>query len=194
MSDLHIAPEPDKSVVPAVLIALVVLAIVFAAVFYFNPRKISDLKVDKAVPFAPHTEFGTLQTGRTHGMKMVAPQSPTSEDDLYVIATVSMTDRLRIPLYLTGVTAHVVFADGSQADASMIPATDVKRLQTIFPKIEPLIGTPLPDLAEFDPGQTQTGTFVFGFPGRTADAWQQKRQASITLELRNQDAQTAPLP
>lgn len=194
MSDLHIAPEPEKSVIPAVLIAVLVLSIVGAAVFYFNPHKIADLSLVKAQTFAPHTEFGSLQTGRTNGMRMVGPAKTTSEDDLYVIATVSMTDRLRIPLFLTGATAHVVFGDGSQADSSMIPATDVKRLQTIFPAIEPMLGEPMPDLEQFDPNTAHAGTFVFGFPGKTAQDWQNKREATLTLELRNQDAQTVRLP
>jgi hypothetical protein len=194
MSDLKLAPEREKSVMPAVLIAVFVLAAIAAAVFYYNPHKVADLTAVKTVPFAPHTTYGALDATRSGGMKVLGTSETQGEDDLYLITTISMTDRLRIPIYLSSATAHVTFADGSQADASMIPASDVKRLQSIFPTIGPMIGNPLPDLAEFDPGQTQTGTFVFGFPGRTAQSWQTKKQASLTLELRNQDPQTINLP
>lgn len=193
MSDLQIVPEREKSVLPAVLIALLVLAGVAVAIFYLNPRKVADLSVVNTQIFAPHTEFGSLQTGRTNGMKVLGDSATSGEDDLYVVVKISMTDRLRLPLFLTGATAHVVFADGSQVDSSMIPSSDVKRLQTIFPSIEPLVGDPIPDLEQFDPGQTRVGTFVFGFAGQTAQAWQGKRKATLTLELRNQEPQTVPI-
>lgn len=193
MSDLQIVPEREKSVLPAVLIALLVLAIIAVAVFYFNPHKVAEVTVQQTQIYAPHTEYAQLKTKNTGNMRVVGPDATSSEDNLYVVATVNVTDRLRLPIFVNGVTAHVVFADGSQVDSEAIPAGDVKRLQTIFPGIAPMIGQPLEDMAQFDPGKVQTGTYVFGFAGQTAQAWQSKRSASITLELRNQEPQTVPM-
>ncbi len=193
MSDLQIVPEREKSVIPAVLIALLVLALIAVAVFYLNPHKVADVTVQQTQIYAPHTEYSQLKTKNSGNMRVIGPDVSSSEDNLYVVATVNVTDRLRLPIFVNGVTAHVVFADGSQVDSAAIPANDVKRLQTIFPAMQPILGDPIEDLAQFDPGKAITGTYVFGFAGQTAQAWQSKRSATITLELRNQEAQTVPM-
>ena len=193
MADLQLAPPPEKSVVPAALIAVLVLAVIAAAVFWFNPHKVADLRVTQVQTFAPHTENKALTGGKTGGMRVLNGLAFTAEDDLYVVATVSFTDRLRIPLYLTGALADVTFADGTQAQAHMMAPGDVQRLGMIFPAITPLAVKPIADDEEIDPGVTRVGTIVLPFPGKAADAWKTKRSATLTLELRNQDGQTAPM-
>ena len=194
MDDLQIAPPREKSVLPAILIATLVLAAIGAAIFYFNPHKTAELSVLDVHTFAPHTELGALQSERSHDMRVLGAATASSEDDLYVVATVSLADKLRMPLFFEGGTAQVTFADGTEANARMIPATDVKRLGTIFPDITPMIRNPITDGEQIDPGQTRVGTLVLGFPGRTADAWQKKQNATLTMELRNQEPQTTRLP
>ena len=195
MADLQLAPAPERSALPAVLIALVVLAAIAAAVFYFNPHKTADLTVSQTQTFAPHTELAAMKGAAAHGMRVLGEAGAGGEDNLYVVATVNLTDRLRLPLFVSGATAHIVFGDGSQADVRTIAASDLKRLQTIFPPLTPLTTHPIADGDEIDPGQTKTGTLVLLFPGRTADAWKTKKPGStVTVELRNQGPQTAPLP
>ena len=195
MADLQFAPPRERSVLPAILIALAVLAIAAFAVFYFNPHKVADLKVEGVQLYAPHIETQQLQTGRdAGGMRVLNGQQTVAEDDLYVVATVSFTDRLRIPLYLMGATAVVTFADGSQIQTRILPVSDVERLSKIFPAIAPLAINPIADDEQIDPGKTRTGTMVLPIPGRDAAAWQSKREAVLTIELRNQGAQTVRLP
>ena len=195
MSDLQIAPARERSVLPAILVALLVLGIVGFAVFYFNPHKVADLRVTEVQTFAPHTETKALEMGRSAGgMKVLGNSQVTAEDDLYVVATVNFTDHLRLPIYLTGGTALVTFADGSQAQARMLPVSDVKRLTAIFPALAPLVANPVGDDEEIDPEKTRTGSIVLPFPGRDAAAWKSKRDAVLTFELRNQGAQIARLP
>ena len=196
MSDLQIAPPPERSVIPAVLIALLVLAAIAAAVFYFNPHKVADLKVTSVQTFAPHTEMKGLTPDPGKGNMRVLNGTiyTAAEDDLYLVTTVSFTDRLRIPIYLEGAFADVTFADGSQAQAHMLSVKDVQRLGAIFPTVATLSPNPIADDAEIDPGASLTGTLVLAFPGRTADAWSKKRSGTLTLELRNQEPQTARLP
>ncbi len=195
MADLQIAPAPERSALPAVLIALVILAAIAAGVFYFNPHKTADLAVAETQTFAPHTEMTAMKGAQAHGMRVIGGVGAGSEDNLYVVATVNLTDRLRLPIFVSGATAHVAFADGSQADVRTIAASDLKRLQTIFPALAPLTANPIADGDEVDPSQTKTGTLVLLFPGRTADAWKTKKPGStVTIELRNQGPQTAPLP
>ena len=195
MDELQIAPPREKSVVPAVLIALLVLAAIAWAIFYFNPHKTADLRVTKVQTFAPHTEVkGLTPDAAKGGMRVLRNDVVTAEDDLYVVATVSFTDKLRIPIYLLGAAADVTFPDGTQTETHMMSVNDVKRLGQIFPEIAPMAGQPIADDEEIDPGKTREGTFVLPFPGRTAEDWNKKRSGTLTLELRNQDPQTARLP
>ena len=53
---------------------------------------------------------------------------------------------------------------------------------------------PIEDTDEVDPKTVRVGQVVFPFPGHTAEDWKKKREASLTLQLRNQEPQTTPLP
>lgn len=195
MSDLQLAPARDRSVLPALLIALLVLAVVAWAVFYFNPHKVSELKVTEVKTFAPQTQMGELAPAAHSNMRVIHNKSSyTAENDLYVVATVSITDKLRLPIFLNGANVDVTFADGSQVQTHMLALSDVKRLSTIFPAITPLAGNPLADDEEIAPGSTRVGTIVLPFPSRNAEAWSSKRNATLTVVLRNQEPQTTRLP
>ena len=194
MAELRLAPARERSVVPALLFALLVLSAIAAAVFWFSPHRVADLHVMDVQTFAPHTETKSLGASMQGGMRVLDGASTTGEDNLYLVATVNFTDRLRIPIYLTGVVAQVTFADGTQAEARMISAPDLQRLGGIFPALAPLAGNPILDGDEIDPGTTRVGTVVLPFPGRTTAAWKAKRNATITIDLRNQGPQSAPLP
>ena len=197
MADLQIAPPRPRSVLPAILMALVVFAIVAWAVFRFNPDHVADLKVTQVQTFAPHTEIKALETtGKMHGnMRVLSKNTATSgEDDLYVIVNASLTDRLRLPLFLEGTEVHVTLADGSQLEPRIIFGDTLKRLESIFPALTPMIGNPLALDDQVDPGQTRTGSIVLLMPGVPADTWAKKRTASLTVLLRNQGPQTAKLP
>lgn len=195
MADLQIAPARERSVLPAILIALALLCVAAFAVFYFNPHKVADLTVSGVQTFAPRTEMGELQTGRgPGGMRVLNGKQTVAEDDLYVVAMVSLADKLRIPIYLEGATALVTFADGAQVQTRILPVSDVERLGKIFPAIAPLAVNPIGDDEEIDPGKTRSGTMVLPIPGRDAAAWQSKKEAVLTISLRNQGPQTARLP
>ena len=195
MADLQLAPTRERSVVPAVLIAVVALSAIAAAVFWFNPHRVADLQVTAVQTFAPHTELKALaERAKPGGMRVLDGASSTSEDDLYLVATVSLADRLRLPIYLSGVTAKATFSDGTQAQARALAAPDLQRIEAIFPALAPLASSPIQDDEEIDPGKTRVGTVVLLFPGRSAEVWKSKRDATLTVELRNQEPQTSRLP
>lgn len=195
MAELKIAPARDSSNLGALLLAVVVLAAAAAAIFYFNPHRVADFKVVAVEPYAPQTTFGRMDGATGNGTHVLDAPTSSTEDDLYVIAKVSITDKLRLPLYITGATARVTFADGTTAEANLLSAIDYKRLEVIFPAIaEHAPAAPITDGDVVAPGQTRVGTLLLPFPGRTADAWQSKSKAVLTLELRNQKPLTAVLP
>ena len=194
MAALQIAPERPSSNAPAFLLALVLLAAAAAAIFYFNPHKVAELKVTHVDPYAPHTTFGALDGPVGNGLHVLGSPTSSSEDDLYVIATVSLTDKLRLPLFISGALAHVTFDDGTVVDANLLSGADLKRLEVIFPDIRKHAISPISDGDQVNPGQTLTGTLVLPFPGQNATAWRQKKAALLTIDLRNQGPQKVTLP
>ena len=194
MAELHVAPVRSTSSAPAIVAAVLILAAVAAAIFYFNPHKVAELKVTAVETYAPRTTFNSLDTPAPNGMHVLDAPTSSSEDNLYVIANVSLTDKLRLPLFISGAIAHVTLADGSQLEANLLSSSDLKRLEVIFPDITKRAANPIFDGDEVTPGHTRVGTLVLPFPGQTADAWGAKKVASLTIELRNQEPQTTALP
>lgn len=194
MASLQIAPPRQSSSAPAALISLLLLIAVAAALFYFNPHKVAELHVTSSDTYAPHTTFNNLDAPAPGGMHVLGTPTTTTEDNLYVIAKVSLTDKLRLPIFITGATARVTMADGTHFEANLLSSTDLKRLEVIFPDITQHAANPIFDGDEVAPGQTRTGSIVLPFPGQTADAWHEKKNATLTIQLRNQEPQTTSLP
>ncbi len=195
MADLQIAPPRPRSILPAILIAVLVLAAVAWAVFHFSPDRVADLKVTTVQTFTPHTTMGSLQSKVRGNMRVLNESTADAgEDDVYVVATVSITDRLRIPIFLEGTQAHVTLADGQQLEPRVIFGDTLKRLASIFPALAPKVANPLALDDQVDPGQTRTGTVVFLLPGVTPDLWAKRKAASVSVLLRNQKPQTTNLP
>src|ERR1700748_3777638 len=121
------ASSSDRGPLTAVIIAFVVLAIITAAGFLLNPHKTAELSVSKVDLFAPHTQFDASK-----GSMKVLGETAQSEDDLYVVPHVSITDKLRLPLFLFGWTATVTLADGSTQDAPVVTPQQLPRLHHIF--------------------------------------------------------------
>lgn len=181
----------ERGPLTAVVIAFVVLALIAAAVFLFNPHKVAEVSVSKVDLFSPHTQFAASPGS---GSMKVLGETAQSEDDLYVVAHTSFNNKLRIPVFLFGWTATVTFADGTTQDATIVPAQQLARLGQMFPQLPPLISNPFHDGDEIAPNTTATGDFVLLFPNTTQDQWNKKRSAAMTIELRNQEAQTVKLP
>ena len=195
MADLQIAPARQSNSAPALILSFLALAAVAAAIFYFNPHKVSELKVTSVDTYTPHTTFGALDGPTpTNGMHVLGTPTTSTETNLYVIAHVSMTDKLRLPIFISGAIAHATLADGTQLESNLLSAVDLKRLEVIFPDIGKHAADPITDGDEIAPGQTRIGTLVLPFPGQTADVWQSKKIATLTLDLRNQGPQTTALP
>jgi hypothetical protein len=187
--DLKLAPEPDHGVMPAISIAVLILIIVAVVVFLANPRETAALKLDSVNLFSPHTEFkNDASIPKEVGL------ANASEDDLYVVVSVSMTNKLRIPVYITSTTMTLTSADGSAEEATGVSPHYFERLSTTFPPLASSLQKPFYDGDDIQPGATRSGGILLLFPGMTEEAWHKKKSAILTINLRNQSAQTIQLP
>jgi hypothetical protein len=181
-------PEPGhplrKFIVAGIVMALVAVALVF-----LTPRKTAELTILKVEPFAPHTEFKAAP-----GAMHVLGTAPAAEDDLYIVATVRITDKLRLPIFLNGYTAALINPDGTQLNATAIAPRDLARLEETFPALTPMAQHPLDDKTPIPPGETREGTIVLQFPGLSATAWSGRKSASLTIDLTHQGPQTIDFP
>jgi hypothetical protein len=188
-TDLQLAPEPEARILPAMGISLLVLIVVGAAVFYFNPRGTAKISIDRVEIFAPHTVFKG-----TPGTIHVLGTSAGAEDDLYVVVNLTITDELRLPLFINNATITVTQADGSDIEATSVSSTYYPRLQKTFPKLAPLLTTPFVQGDEIAPSATKTGTFLVLFPGSTEETWRSRKAAKLSLNLVHQVPQIINLP
>lgn len=189
MPDLKLAHEPERSPIRAVLIAAASLIAVAAAIFLFTPRKTAETTVQKVDLFAPHTAFAEIAGKGPH----VIGAAASSEDDLYVVVTLQITDKLHLPIFLTGETATLILNDNTAAQPSIITQNDFTRLSGIFPRLA-TFGKPFNDTDAIQPGTTRQGTVILLFPGLTEADWQKKKSATLTYTLAHQSPQTITLP
>jgi hypothetical protein len=180
--DLQIAPPPDPNpLIPKLLIAGAVMILIGVGVYMLNPRKTAEITVQKTEVFAPHTKFKEMPSG-SH--LIGAPAQ--SEDDVYVVATVSITDKLRLPIFLDSVSATMT-TDGGSKQATNVSALDLPRLEETFPQLTPLVSPPAAPPLHFEdavsPGATRVGTIVFLFPQTSGQAWAAKKSAALTIYL-----------
>jgi hypothetical protein len=180
--DLQIAPPPDDNpIIPKLVIAGIVMILIGVAVYMLNPRKTAVITVQKTELFAPHTEFKQMPgSGQTIGAQA------ESEDNVYVVATVSITDKLRLPIFLDSVSATMTTDTGSTQATNVAPL-DLPRLEQIFPQITPLVSSPAVPPLQFQdavsPGATRVGIVVFLFPQISAKAWAAKKSATLTVNF-----------
>lgn len=184
------ASSSDRSPVLAVVLAFVIMVVVAFGVYLVIPHKNTELSVTKVDIFAPHTIYQASKGGSIQ----ILGETAQAEDDLYVVAHVEITDKLRQKVILSGWSGTVTFPDGSTLDSTLIARSELPRLEQIFPQIKSLVTNPLGDGDEFEPGVTNTGSIVLLFPNVTQQQWNQKRSAVLTVNFHEHTPQTVKLP
>ncbi|MGD0648247.1 MAG: hypothetical protein ABR971_09670 [Acidobacteriaceae bacterium] len=181
--DLQLAPPPDSHrLIPMLVIAAIVMTAVGVAVYMLNPRKTAEITVQKTELFAPHTEFK-----QTPSSSNIIGAAEVFEDDVYVVATLRIRDKLRLPIFLTNTSATLTKDDGTTLEATVISPLDLPRLEETFPQILPLVSAPAPPPLQFEDaieaGTSRAGTVVLLFPLTSEKQWHAKKSATLTVHL-----------
>ncbi|HEX9199033.1 MAG TPA: hypothetical protein VF865_05705 [Acidobacteriaceae bacterium] len=177
-------PESRNFLIPALVVAVIV-AIAFALIYFFTPHRIADLTVTHTAILPVHTEFQT-------GSKVVGHQNQ-GQDDLYVLATVRIDDKLKLPIFIKDITGTLVAPDDTATDTSAIEKNDLDNLYVTFPALKPLAGAPLLREITIQPGDHAEGMVLLHFPATEAD-WKQRKSATVTIDLYHQGPQTVAIP
>jgi hypothetical protein len=189
MPEFNPALIPSRSPLPSILAASGILIVIAAAVLYFNPRKTAELTVTRVQIYAAHTQTRAMP-GTTH----IIGTTEHADDDLYVLLTVKLTDKLRLPLFIKDETAILTAPDHTVADSSAIQVPDLQNLYTTFPALQKLASEPLARDTKVAPGQSAEGMVLLHFPGATEANWTSRQSATLTLDLFHQSPQTVTIP
>jgi hypothetical protein len=179
----------QRNMLYPILGALVILALLggwFAKV-YLHASVVGTS--DHVELFPVHTQYS-----RSGGMTVGADQT---EDALYVIANVALTDKSEVPLFIKGITGSLTMSDGTVMEANVIDKNDLPRLMMMFPKMKPLTeaaGTaPLLRESQVAVGTTGRGYVLLSY-NVPKDVWDKREASDVTIDFYHQDPVTVPLP
>jgi len=177
-------PEPRTFLVP-VLIATAILGVVFALILWLTPHRIADLAVT-------HTAVLPTRTVFTSGTMVVGNQDQ-AEEDLYILATVRIDDRLKLPLFINDITGTLTLPDDSASTTSAIEKNDLANVYTTFPALKPLASAPLLRQTAIQPGGHAEGMVLLHFP-TTQAVWDQRKSATVTIDFYHQGPLSVTIP
>jgi len=175
--------ERPNFVVPG-LIALAVIGGGFGLLAWLTPHRVAEIAVTHVAAKQFHTVIPS-------GSMVVGDEQ--AEDDLYVLATVSIKDDLKLPLFLSDFTGTLTGPDGTETTASAIQKNDLAGLYVTFPALKPLVSAPLLRETAIQPGQTAEGMVLLHFPATQA-AWDQRKSATVTIAFYHQGPITVDIP
>ncbi|WP_089838854.1 hypothetical protein [Granulicella pectinivorans] len=185
MPDLNFSQPERTNPLKNILIAAVVLAVVAALVFYFNPRDTATLSLSNTNVVGTRTHFKSDS--------IVVSQTPAGQDDLYILTTLQVDDHLRLPIQINTITATITSKDDAQSTTSAINVTDLPAVFGAFQQLKPLAAPPLLRETVVNPGNSASGQLVFHFPFSKA-MYDDRKSAVITLELYHQKPISITIP
>ena len=162
------------------LLALAVLAAAGFLLLRFTPHRTADLTITHTNVYQAHTIFKS---------DTILIKKDNAQDDLYVLATLRIDDKLKLPLFLKDLTATLTDANGQTLTTNAAEKTDLAPLLTTFPALKPLASPPLLRDTEIAPGHSAEGMVLLQFP-ITQDTWNQRQSATLTVDFYHQPPQT----
>jgi hypothetical protein len=173
-----------RNLLAPVLIAFLLLGIAIALLVRFTPRSIAEVNVVHTAVYSAHTVFksDTILVGRDR-----------SQDDLYALITVSMTDRLNLPIFIKDFTGTLVSSDGTKIPGTAAQKDDLENLYTTFPALRPLSSSPLLRETLINPGSSVDGMVLLHFPV-SSDTWNHRRSATLNIDLYHQGIISIAIP
>lgn len=184
MPEIRLAQPAPRNLLAPVLIAFVILGIAIALLVRFTPHRVADLEITRTAIYPSHLVFnsGSMVVGRGE-----------TEDDLYVLANLRITDRLNLPLFLKDFTATLTTAEGETFNSSAAEKTDLPNTYTTFPAIKSMAWEPLVRESLISPNNTVEGMVLLHFPV-TLETWNHRRSAILHVDFYHQGPLSITIP
>lgn len=175
-------PERRSFLIPG-LIAVAFLALAVAITEHFLPNTRPDVKIIRTSTYAAHTTFKSNS--------IVVGKDPF-QDDLYLVATVHVDNKLRSAIDLKDFTATLTPSGAEPLTASATQKADLANLTATFPALKPLIHTPLLRETNIPAGQTAEGDLVFHFPA-DQPTYDSRTGLTVTIQTYRQPPISIPI-
>jgi len=185
MSDLSFSQTERRSILGPLLLVAAIAAGAAGYFYWFTPHHEAEVTVTHVATLPIHTSYAT-------GSKVVGHTVET-DDDLYVLATVRITDQMSLPMFLKDITGTWTTADGTDVTTSAIEKDDLASVYQTLPSLRAISGPPLLREIRIEPHGTAEGMVMLHYNATEAD-WKQRKGASVTLEFYHQRPITVPLP
>jgi len=183
MSELTFAQSERRNYLVPGLIVLAIVAIAAALIYKFTPHRIADVTVT-------HTTAVPIHTVTPSPIKLSAANP--GQDDLYILATVRIDDKLKLPLFIKDITGTLTTPDGEDS-TSAIEKNEFDNLYSTFPQLKPLAGPLLLRETAIQPNDHAEGMVLLHFPVDQA-TWDKRTSATITITTYSQGDLTVTIP
>ena len=184
MPDPTFSQSEPRSAKP-ILLAAGALALLAAAVFYFNPHDTAALSLSETSAIPTRTNFKSDS--------IVVGENQAGQDDLYVLTTIHLADHLRLPITIDTILCTLITADGQQTTASAAARDELPAIFKAFPQLKPLASPALLRETVVNPGTAVDGQVVFHFP-ITKAVWDSRKSATLEVDLYHQTPQSILIP
>lgn len=185
MAEFNLSQPERRSYLLPIVIVLALAGVAFGLVYKFTPHRVAELSVTHTAVLPTHTVFESKSI-------MVGAQDQ-AQDDLYVLATVRLTDTLKLPIFIKDLSGTLTTSDGAQVTTSATQKRDLDSLYMSFPKLKSMASTPLLRETEIQPGQSAEGMVLLHFPVPQS-AWDTRSGAVITVDTYHQGPLTVAIP
>jgi hypothetical protein len=182
--ELQLHKPVHRNLLAPVLIAFVVLGIAIALVIRYTPHRVADLEITRTSIYPSHLVF------KSDSLVVGADRT---EDQLYILLNLRVTDRLNLPLFLKDFTATLTTAEGEKVETSAAEKTDMPALYTAFPALKPMASAPLLRETLIRPGDSAEGMVLVHFPVNL-DTWNRRRFARLHINFYHQGPLSITIP
>jgi hypothetical protein len=136
------------------------------------------------------TKFVPRPNGKITGVNVAEQKTESAIDPaqsrVLVAVQVSISNPGERPVYVQGLSAEVQPDAGEPLKDDAAAASDFDRYLAAFPELKSAVSTALKPETKIMPGETTTGTVLFGFP-LSKDAFNKKKSIKVWLKLYDHD-------
>lgn len=184
MSELTFNQEQSRSLVVPALVAVALLGAAFLIARHFLPP--SSAKAEYL-----HTDV--LETATVMHANTIVLGANETDYALFVATTIKVDNPLAQPISLDDFALTITDPTGAILTEKAIRKQDLAESVATFPKLKPLVGTPLWRDTTIDPGQSAQGTLVFSF-AVPQSVWDTRKSAELEVDIYHGHSLTLTVP